>query len=168
MQPYDTRHKIVQHGELLYSLGRPERAGARRPVLVFTNGVFDILHAGHVQGLQVAKGLGETLLVAVNTDDSVRRMRKGPGRPINTLALRMQMLAALECVDLVTWFSSDTPLTLIEAVKPDVLVKGGDYDPRTIVGASFVRSRGGMSYTIPFEHDLSTTALIERIRASAP
>jgi D-glycero-beta-D-manno-heptose 1-phosphate adenylyltransferase len=158
-------HKIVQHPELLHLLNKGRMS--LRP-LVFTNGVFDILHAGHVAYLQRAKQLGAALLVAVNTDASASRLGKGPDRPINTLQNRMKVLAALECVDLVTWFNQDTPLWLIEAVRPQILVKGGDYDPRTIVGSDFVRGLGGMSYTIDVTHDLSTTALINRIRASSP
>lgn len=151
-------HKIVMHHELR-QLYRP---------LVFTNGVFDILHAGHVWCLQRAKQLGMTLLVAVNGDDSARRLGKGPDRPINSLGNRVLMLDALECVDLVTYFDEDTPQTLIEHVQPDILVKGGDYDPATIAGADFVRSRGGQVVTIPQKINLSTTKLVERIRASAP
>lgn len=147
-----------------------DAAGLRRlhrPV-VFTNGVFDILHAGHVDYLRNAKSLGVNLVVAVNTDDSVRRLGKGADRPINTEFDRMEVLAALECVDRVTWFHEDTPEELIRRVRPDILVKGGDYDPATIAGADFVRANGGRVRCIPIKHHLSTTALIERIRGANP
>ena len=136
-----------------------------RPV-VFTNGCFDILHRGHVAYLQRAAALGNSLIVGVNTDDSVRRLRKGPGRPVNSADDRMAVLAALESVDLVTAFDEDTPLELIRKIRPDHLVKGGDWEPDNIVGAGFVRSYGGEVHSIPFEFDQSTSALIQRIRST--
>ena len=132
--------------------------------LVFTNGVFDILHRGHVTYLARARALGASLVVAVNSDDSVRRLGKGDDRPLNALPDRMALLAALESVDLVTWFEADTPLELILKLQPDVLVKGGDWPPDRIVGAAEVRARGGSVHAIAFEHQRSTTALLSRIR----
>ena len=132
--------------------------------LVFTNGVVDILHRGHATYLAQARALGSSLLVAINDDASVRRLGKGADRPINTLEDRMAVLAALEAVSLVTWFDDDTPLALIMLVKPDVLVKGGDWAPDQIVGAADVRRRGGSVHSIPFLHERSTTATLARIR----
>jgi rfaE bifunctional protein nucleotidyltransferase chain/domain len=134
-----------------------------RPV-VFTNGCFDILHRGHVTYLAQARALGASLLVAVNSDASVRRQGKGDDRPINTQQDRMAVLAALASVDLVTWFDEDTPLALILACKPDILVKGGDWPAADIVGAPEVLARGGQVHSIPFLHQRSTTATIGRIR----
>lgn len=139
------------------------RAGLPRP-LVFTNGVFDLLHRGHATYLARARELGAGLLVALNDDPSARRLGKGPGRPLQTLEDRMALVAALEAVDAVTWFEEDTPAALIEAVRPDVLVKGGDWALERIVGAREVLSRGGRVLSIRFEHERSTTALLERIR----
>jgi len=132
--------------------------------LVFTNGVFDILHRGHVTYLAQARAQGASLVVALNSDASAKRLGKGADRPINTLADRMAVIAALEPVSLVTWFDEDTPLTLILSCKPDVLVKGGDWKPEAIVGASDVKTWGGTVHSIPFEHERSTTAIVERIR----
>lgn len=136
---------------------------AVRP-LVFTNGCFDIVHRGHVTYLAQAKTLGSTLCVALNTDESVRRLGKGDDRPINTLDNRLAVIASLESVDFVTWFDEDTPLNLIEILKPDVLVKGGDWQPENIVGAKETIARGGKVFAIAFEHQTSTTALLEKIR----
>ena len=136
--------------------------GAARP-LVFTNGVFDILHRGHAACLAQARALGAALVVALNSDSSVRRLGKGPDRPVNPLADRAAVVAALEAVDFVTWFEEDTPLVLIESLRPDVLVKGGDWTPEKIVGAAGVVARGGRVVSIAFDHDLSTSALIQRI-----
>jgi rfaE bifunctional protein nucleotidyltransferase chain/domain len=138
-------------------------AALARP-LVFTNGCFDLLHRGHVTYLAQARALGASLLVALNTDASVRRLDKGGDRPLNPLADRAAVLAALACVDLVTWFDDDTPLALIVTARPDVLAKGGDWAPEAIVGAREVRSWGGAVHSIPFVHQRSTTALVERIR----
>jgi len=146
----------------------PDELAARiaqlpRP-LVFTNGVFDILHRGHASYLAQARELGKSLLVAVNSDDSVRRLGKGPDRPINPQADRMALIAALEAVSLVTWFDDATPLALIRLAKPDVLVKGGDWAPERIVGSAEVRSWGGTVHSIPFIHERSTSAMLARIR----
>ena len=149
----------------------PSEAAARiaalaRP-LVFTNGVFDILHRGHVTYLAQARALGASLVVALNSDASVRRLGKGDDRPVNPLADRAAVVAALACVDLVTWFEADTPLELILVLKPDVLVKGGDWAPEAIVGAREVHGWGGSVHSIAFAHQRSTTALLQKVRAAA-
>lgn len=153
-------HKIVQPAALAHRL-----AGARRP-LVFTNGVFDLLHRGHVTYLARARALGANLIVAVNSDASVRRLGKGDDRPINRCEDRMAVLAALGCVDWVTFFEEDTPLSLILATRPDVLVKGGDWSVDAIVGADEVRGWGGSVHSIPFEFQRSTTEMLRRIRTA--
>ncbi len=140
------------------------RADRLKRPLVFTNGCFDILHRGHTTYLEEARALGASLIVGVNSDASVRRLNKGPERPVNTLADRMAVLAALESVSLVLAFEEDTPLELILAVKPDILVKGGDWPVAAIVGAEAVSARGGRVLSIPFRYNRSTTALVERIR----
>jgi len=132
--------------------------------LVFTNGVFDLLHRGHVTYLAQARALGAALVVALNGDDSARRLGKGAGRPVNTLEDRMALVAALQAVDAVTWFDADTPLDLIEALRPEVLVKGGDWPAETIVGAVQTLERGGRVVSIPFEHQRSSTTLLEKLR----
>ena len=132
--------------------------------LVFTNGVFDILHRGHVTYLERARSLGTSLLVAVNSDASARRLGKGDNRPVNPLEDRMAVLAALESVGTVTYFDEDTPLALILRCRPDVLAKGGDWKPEAIVGASEVKGWGGSVHSIPFEHERSTSAILARIR----
>ncbi len=147
----------------------PEQLASRlcdikRP-LVFTNGCFDILHRGHVTYLAQAAGLGASLVVALNSDASVKRLGKGDDRPINTLADRMALMASLECVSLVTWFDEDTPLNVILALKPDVLVKGGDWSTEKIVGAKEVQAWGGKVVSIPFLHARSTTATLNKIRS---
>jgi rfaE bifunctional protein nucleotidyltransferase chain/domain len=131
---------------------------------VFTNGVFDLLHRGHVTYLARARALGAALLVALNTDASARRLGKGAERPLNALEDRMAVLAALESVDAVTWFDEDTPQALIAACRPDVLAKGGDWPVERIAGAQGVIARGGRVVSVPFEHERSTTAMVERIR----
>ncbi|GAB2905371.1 D-glycero-beta-D-manno-heptose 1-phosphate adenylyltransferase [Paraburkholderia jirisanensis] len=143
-----------------------------RPTLsapvVFTNGVFDILHRGHVTYLADAKALGACLIVGVNSDASVRMLGKGDDRPINREDDRMALLAALESVDWVVRFDERTPLALIEALHPDVLVKGGDYDMDVLPESALVRGWGGQALAIPFEHDRSTTALLKKVRAQQP
>jgi D-glycero-beta-D-manno-heptose 1-phosphate adenylyltransferase len=134
--------------------------------LVFTNGVFDVLHRGHVTYLDQARGLGASLVIAVNSDASARRLGKGDDRPINTLDDRMAVLAALAAVDLVVPFDADTPLELIVACRPDVLVKGGDYTAATTAGAAETIAAGGRFVAIPFAFDRSTTALLSRVRGS--
>jgi rfaE bifunctional protein nucleotidyltransferase chain/domain len=130
---------------------------------VFTNGVFDLLHPGHVDVLLSARRQGDSLIVAVNGDDSVRRL-KGPTRPVRSEAERAYVLAALEMVDCVVLFDQDTPLELIERLRPDVLVKGGDYSEDTIVGASQVRSWGDSVIVVPLTPGQSTTNIIRTLR----
>ncbi|HTP63095.1 MAG TPA: adenylyltransferase/cytidyltransferase family protein [Burkholderiales bacterium] len=138
-------------------------AGLARP-LVFTNGVFDLLHRGHVTYLAQARELGAALVVALNGDASARRLGKGEGRPVNGLDDRMAVIAALQSVDAVTWFDEDTPAALIELLRPEVLVKGGDWPADKIVGAKETLARGGRVLSIPFEHQRSSSALLEKIR----
>ena len=140
-------------------------AGLPRP-LVFTNGCFDVLHRGHVTYLAQARALGASLVVGVNSDASVKRQGKGDDRPINAEADRLAVLAALESVSLVVRFDEDTPLNLIIACRPEVLVKGGDWTPERIVGNREVQSWGGTVHSIPFLHQRSTTALLEKVRRS--
>lgn len=148
-----------------------EALAARRATLaapvVFTNGVFDILHRGHVTYLAQAKALGACLIVGVNSDASVRMLGKGDDRPINRDADRMALLAALESVDWVVLFEEKTPVELISALRPDILVKGGDYDMDTLPESALVRGWGGRALAIPFEHDRSTTALLSKVRAQS-
>lgn len=132
--------------------------------LVFTNGVFDILHRGHATYLDQAACLGATLIVAVNSDDSARRLGKGPDRPLNAEQDRAALLAALGCVSLVTSFDEDTPEAIIAELRPDIIVKGGDYDMETLPETRLVRSWGGTAVAIPFEFQRSTTSLVNRIR----
>ena len=132
--------------------------------IVFTNGCFDVLHFGHVHYLLKAKELGDILVIGLNSDDSVRRL-KGPTRPVNGEKERAFVLAALACVDYVVLFGEDTPKELIETVRPDVLVKGGDYDITTIVGADFVQRNGGTVTTIPFVEGFSSTRIIEQLNS---
>jgi rfaE bifunctional protein nucleotidyltransferase chain/domain len=159
--PPSFENKICPPGELagrLKSLARP---------LVFTNGVFDILHRGHVTYLAQARALGAGLLVAVNSDASAKKLEKGTDRPVNALEDRAALVAALESVTLVTWFEQETPLELIRVVKPEVLVKGGDWKVAEIVGATEVKSWGGTIHSIPFAHQRSTTSLLARIRGKS-
>jgi rfaE bifunctional protein nucleotidyltransferase chain/domain len=150
-------HKPAELSQWLATLPRP---------LVFTNGVFDILHRGHVTYLARARALGAALLVALNSDRSARGLGKGDDRPLNALADRLALVAAVECVDAVTWFDQDTPEALIAAVRPQVLAKGGDWPVERIVGAGGVLARGGKVLSIPFEHERSTTALLAKIRGA--
>ncbi len=157
--PRYARKLVIDPAELasrVDSLPRP---------LVFTNGCFDILHVGHVDYLDRAAALGVSLVVGVNSDASVRRQGKGDDRPINPLADRMAVLAALEAVSLVVAFDDDTPLALIQGVRPEHLVKGGDWPALAIVGADFVTRHGGAVHSIPFRHARSTTDLLRRLRA---
>jgi rfaE bifunctional protein nucleotidyltransferase chain/domain len=139
---------------------------ALRGRLVFTNGVFDLLHPGHVDVLTGARARGDALVVGVNSDASVRRLGKGPERPLRSEWERGYVLAALECVDAVVVFDEDTPLELIRALRPDVLVKGGDYDETTIVGAADVRGWGGDVVVVPLTPGQSTTSIVEKLRGS--
>lgn len=138
-----------------------QRQGGR---VVFTNGVFDLLHPGHVDVLRTARERGDALIVGLNSDASVRRL-KGPERPVRTEAERAYVLAALRCVDVVTIFDEDTPLELVRLLTPDVIVKGGDYTEASVVGASEVRARGGDVVIVPLTPGQSTTSIIEKLRA---
>jgi rfaE bifunctional protein nucleotidyltransferase chain/domain len=140
------------------------RAAALPRPLVLTNGVFDLLHRGHVTYLAQARALGASLIVAVNSDASVRQLGKGEDRPINSQEDRAAVLAALESVTLVTVFDEPVPLAVLEAVRPDVYVKGGDYDMARIPEAQLARTWGARCVAIPFEHERSTTALLRRVR----
>lgn len=150
--------KLASRDEVLARL-----ATLPKPV-VFTNGVFDVLHKGHVTYLEQARALGGSLVVAVNTDASSRRLGKGADRPLNKELDRAVVLAALASVSLVTWFDDDTPLELISQLKPDVLVKGGDYDMRLLPETAVVESYGGKAVTIAFVDGYSTTALVKKIK----
>ena len=137
---------------------------ARQPGrVVFTNGVFDLLHPGHVDVLIGARARGDVLVVGLNSDTSVKRL-KGPDRPVRSEGERAYVLAALEAVDAVTLFEQDTPLQLVQLLQPDVIVKGGDYSPDTVVGANEVRGRGGEVVIIPLTPGHSTTSTIDRLR----
>ena len=140
-------------------------ASLPKPV-VFTNGVFDVLHRGHATYLAQARALGGSLVVALNTDASARRLGKGPDRPLNNQQDRAVLMAALASSSLVTWFDEDTPAELIRALKPDILVKGGDYDMRKLAEAAVVESYGGKALAIPFVDGYSTTALVKKIRST--
>jgi rfaE bifunctional protein nucleotidyltransferase chain/domain len=141
------------------------RASARAPV-VFTNGVFDLLHPGHVELLEAARREGAALVVGVNADASVRRLAKGPGRPVAGEDARARVVAGLEAVDCVVLFEEETPLELIRALAPDVLVKGADYSRDRIVGADWIEERGGRVVRVPLLAGYSTSALVERLRGS--
>jgi len=154
--------KIVPRGALADRLRQVARP------LVFTNGVFDILHPGHVDYLARARALGGALLTGLNSDSSARQLGKGADRPINPEQDRAFMLAALESVTLVTYFAEHTPLALLREVRPDIYVKGGDYDIDQLEEAEFVRSYGGSAEAIPFSAGYSTTALLDRIRRLTP
>lgn len=156
--PLQFEQKIVAPEQLSAALAQLPRP------LVFTNGCFDILHRGHVTYLAQARALGASMVLALNTDASVKRQGKGDDRPINSLANRAAVAAALASVDLVTWFDSDTPADLIALVQPDVLVKGGDWQPENIVGAAETLARGGSVHSIPFLHQTSTTQTLAKIR----
>lgn len=150
----------------IHDSGALDWLGALKRPLVFTNGVFDILHRGHVTYLDRARAEGASLLVALNSDASARRLGKGTERPLNGLADRLAVIASLASVNAATWFDDDTPEALIAACRPDVLVKGGDWPVERIAGAPAVLARGGRVLSIPFEHERSTTALVQRIRGT--
>ena len=134
--------------------------------VVFTNGVFDVLHRGHATYLEQARALGASLVVGVNTDASAKRLGKGPERPLNSHQDRALLLAALASVSLVTWFDEDTPVQLIERLRPDVYVKGGDYDMEVLQETATLRSWGGRSVAIPFVNGYSTSALVTKIQSA--
>jgi rfaE bifunctional protein nucleotidyltransferase chain/domain len=152
--------KVLDRGDCVAAVAQ----GRYPRPLVFTNGVFDILHRGHATYLDEAAQLGATLIVALNTDASVRRLGKGDDRPLNTLDDRAALMAALGCVTVVTSFDEDTPQALIEELRPDIIVKGGDYDMETLPETASVRSWGGKAVAIPFRFERSTTSLIRKIR----
>ena len=160
MKPPQHEAKIHDPAELSRWLGALPRP------LVFTNGVFDLLHRGHVTYLARARALGASLLVALNGDASARRLGKGSDRPVNALQDRLALVAALEPVSAVTWFDDATPEALIAACRPEVLVKGGDWPVERIVGSAGVLARGGRVLSIPFEHERSTTGLLRKIRGA--
>lgn len=162
---------MLQSTNKIFSLKEKELTSQIRQLkhpIVFTNGCFDILHRGHTTYLETARNLGESLIVGVNSDTSVKRQNKGSDRPINNQADRQAMLAALACVDAVIVFNEDTPLKLIELITPDILVKGGDWQIKDIIGAEHVKANGGEVHSIAFEHDRSTTQLLEKIRLTQP
>ena len=158
MKPPGFLKKIVARPDVVAAM-----VALPRPV-VFTNGVFDVLHRGHATYLAHARALGGSLVVALNTDASARRLGKGPDRPLNNEVDRAVMMAALESVSLVTWFDEDTPLALITELRPDLLVKGGDYDMDTLAETAVVKAYGGRAQAIPFVDGYSTTALVQKIR----
>jgi rfaE bifunctional protein nucleotidyltransferase chain/domain len=153
--------KICQREQLAAALAQLPRPW------VFTNGVFDVLHRGHVLYLAQARALGASLIVALNTDASVRRLGKGEDRPLNAQDDRAVVMASQEAVSLVTWFAEDTPQTLIAEIRPDILVKGGDYDMARLPETALVESWGGHALALPFVSGYSTTALLKKIRAQA-
>lgn len=162
-----TGHMLAPPAFLSKIVSREEAAQrlARLPQpVVFTNGVFDVMHRGHVTYLAQARALGASLVVALNTDASARRLGKGPDRPLNNEGDRAVMMAALESVDLVTWFDEDTPVQLLRELRPAVYVKGGDYDMARLAETREMASWGGRSLAIPFVDGYSTTALVRRIR----
>ena len=161
MKPPAFLNKIVNRNDAAARI-----ATLPRPV-VFTNGVFDVLHCGHATYLAQARQLGASLVVALNTDASARRLGKGPDRPLNPQDDRAVLMAALESVSLVTWFDEDTPLALITELRPDILVKGGDYDMDTLAETAVVKAYGGQALAIPFVEGYSTTALVKKIRGSS-
>ncbi len=154
--------QVIKSWDQLASTLNADRGGRK---VVFTNGCFDILHVGHVRYLQDAKAQGDVLVVALNTDRSVREI-KGPTRPIQNESARAEIMAALGCVDFVTLFDEETPLEVIRKLRPDVLVKGGDYDISTIVGASLVMNYGGVVKALQFVPGSSTTSIVEKMQRS--
>lgn len=161
MTPPPAAHRVLDRAAA--RLWRAAQTGR----VVFTNGVFDLLHAGHVAGLEAARALGDALIVGVNSDASARRLGKGPGRPFVPAPDRALIVAALRPVDAVVLFDEDTPAALVAELAPDVLVKGSDYDPTTLPGREHVLARGGTVTVLPLLPDRSTSALLERIRATA-
>ena len=161
----DTILKIYTRPALAERVTAHQKSGKR---IVFTNGCFDLLHIGHTRYLEEAKNLGDCLVVGINSDDSVRQLHKGRNRPIVTADQRAEVLAALVCVDYVTIFDEPDPLALIQALRPNILVKGGDWDLQHVVGKEFVEASGGSVRTIPLVPDISTTTIVQRILAHNP
>ena len=162
---FDVANKIVGIEEAADRARQLQASGGK---VVFTNGCFDLLHAGHVRYLGQARGMGDMLIVGLNSDDSVRSLEKSPERPLVPQEQRAEVLAGLAAVDLVVIFAEPTPADLIRAIEPDVLVKGGDWPVETIVGAKDVQARGGQVISIPLVEGLSTTDMVERIRKQSP
>ncbi len=158
---HNTADKIISREEAVRWVRELQGRGLK---VVFTNGCFDLLHPGHVAYLEEARSLGDALLVAVNTDASARRLQKGEGRPVNPEADRARLLAALAAVDRVVLFAEDTPLQIITALQPDILVKGGDYRLEEVAGREVVLARGGQVLILPFQTGYSTSRLLERLR----
>ena len=157
------KSKIKSPRSLKQVIQKLKKARGRSFKIVFTNGCFDLLHKGHVHYLEQAKRLGQILVVALNSDQSVRKL-KGPTRPLNTLADRLEVIAALASVDYATWFDSDTPLEVIQLLQPDILVKGGDWKVEQIVGSKEVLSRGGKVFSLKYIEGRSTTSIINNIK----
>jgi len=164
MKPLRARDKVLSLERLLRQVARARRRGER---IVFTNGCFDLLHPGHLRSLEAARRLGDRLIVAVNGDASVRRA-KGEGRPIRSARRRRELVAGLACVDWVVGFAADTPIRLIEAIRPDVLAKGGDWALDAIVGGDRVAARGGRVVRLALRPGEGTTGELARIRARKP
>ncbi len=160
---HSSADKIISRKEVARWVREQQERGLR---VVFTNGCFDLLHPGHVDYLEEARSLGDALLVAVNTDASVRRLGKGPNRPVNPEHDRARMLAGLAAVDRVVLFDEDTPLQILTALQPDVLVKGGDYRLEEVVGREVVLARRGQVRILPFREGYSTSRLLERLRGA--
>lgn len=160
--PFSTENKIVSRSEASQWIRELQGQGLK---VVFTNGCFDLLHPGHVACLEGARSLGDALIVALNTDASVRRLGKGAGRPVNPEQDRARLVAALAAVDRVVLFDEDTPLELLRELKPDILVKGGDYRPEEVVGREVVLARGGQVQILPLLPPYSTTRLLQRIQS---
>ena len=160
MTECSTSHKLVGRGAAARWVRAQQAQGQK---VVFTNGCFDLLHPGHVGYLEQARSMGDVLIVGVNTDASLARLEKGPGRPVTPEGDRARVLAALACVDRVVLFGEDTPLELITALQPDILVKGGDYALSEIVGREVVEARGGRVLALPFVPGYSTTELLKKI-----
>ena len=157
---FEFLHKLAPRAEAVVRM-----AALPKPV-VFTNGVFDVLHRGHASYLAAARALGGSLVVALNTDASAKRLGKGPNRPLNNEQDRAALIAALESVSLVTWFQEDTPYEILNAMRPDILVKGGDYDMAKLKEAQLVESYGGKALALGFVDGYSTTALVKKIRSA--
>jgi len=156
-----TEHKILKDRAEAVAWAEAQRGAGRK--IVFTNGVFDLIHPGHLDSLRRCRAEGDVLIVALNDDESVTRL-KGAGRPILPLVQRQRLVAALECVDAVVSFPEERPAALVEAIAPDVLAKGGDYKPEEIAGHDFVLARGGRVLSLPLLPGISTSGLVERIK----
>jgi len=163
--PDTISQKIYTRTDLVERVAAHQEAGER---IIFTNGCFDLLHIGHTRYLTEAKRLGDRLVVGLNSDDSVRQLAKGTDRPIVPADQRAEVLAALACVDYVTIFDEPDPLALIQALRPNILVKGGDWVTDQIVGKEFVEAQGGLVQNIPLVPDISTTAILQKILANSP